>query len=82
MVSTTDRGERDLLALWEPLWSTLSPEQRRVAQAIWRAERVGMFAWGVKSGYFLWVRTHPDEQPSRANVREWATAGAQPREVC
>jgi hypothetical protein len=82
MVSITDAGERDLLALWEPLWSTLTTKQRRAAEAIWRAERVGMFAWGVRSGYFLWVRTHPGAQPSRANVREWATAGARLGELC
>lgn len=71
-----DQGEVELRALWEPLFSILTPAQRREAERIERIERDGMFAWGVRSGHFLWVRTNPGEIPTWRLLRQWAQAGA------
>jgi len=69
--TAVDPGEPELLALWEPLFSILTPAQRAEAEAIERIEREGMFAWGVRSGYFLWVQTHPGETPTMLQFALW-----------
>ncbi len=75
-MTNDERDEQELLALWEPLFWILTPEQRAMAEAIERVECEGMFAWGVRSGYFLWVRTNPGEIPTWRLLRQWAQAGA------
>jgi hypothetical protein len=36
-----------------------------------REHREAMFAWGVRSDYFLWVRTHPGEKPTWTHFLAW-----------
>jgi|GEM_PF-4159731 len=74
-ISDQECGEQELAALWDPLFSLFTPEQRLMAAAIWLHEREGMFAWGVRSGYFLWARTHPGQRPTWRLLRQWARAG-------
>jgi hypothetical protein len=68
--------DAELAALWEPLFSILTPIQRAEAEIIERMERDGMFAWGVRSGYFLWVRTHPGEKPTMRQLALWKIVDA------
>jgi hypothetical protein len=75
MKNQHDDGEAELAALWEPLFSILTPEQRAMAESIERMERDGMFAWGVRSGYFLRVRTHPGQRPTKLLLALWMIAG-------
>jgi hypothetical protein len=72
--SAGDPGLAELLALWEPLFSIMTPGQRAAAEAVERVERNGMFAWGVRSGYFLWVREHPGERPTKCHLALWIMA--------
>jgi hypothetical protein len=73
-----DAGEREWQAIWEPLFSLLTPAQRTQARAILAQEASGILNWALKSGYLLWVRTHPDQRPTWAQFRAWARSGAPP----
>jgi hypothetical protein len=64
-------GERELRALWEPVFSVFTGAQRDEIEEIERNDREGMLAWGVRSGYFWWVRTHPGETPTLAHLAIW-----------
>lgn len=76
MKDTMTEAEREL---WEPLLSLFSRSERRQAEAVWAsAERDEMFAWGVQSGYFGWVRHHPGETPTLAQVCNWLLRSLMP----
>ena len=36
-----------------------------------------MFAWGVRSGYYLWVRQHPGERPTKMQFALWVMIAAE-----
>lgn len=55
----------------EPIIRTLTNDQKERLKEIMKMEAEGMLAWGVKSGYFLWVREHPGEVPTKEQIRMW-----------
>jgi len=68
------RGRASMLEeLMEPFIRSISPtkEQREQLQEIMKIEAEGILAWGIRSGYFLWVREHPGETPTREQAIAW-----------
>lgn len=66
----------ELLKLMQPIitavaeWNT-KPFRTEVSER--EAER--LLAWGVQSGYFLWVRQHPGQIPTMEQVTDWMQKG-------
>jgi hypothetical protein len=61
--------------LFHPLLRAIGSEH---ATGFWEAiekEPEGVLAWGVQSGYLLWVRTHPGVIPTRRQIALWMRKG-------
>lgn len=65
----------ELDKLMEPFFNALTKAEREVGQAIYRTDKAGVLAWGVRSGYFLWVREHPGEIPTDEHIALWTLIG-------
>lgn len=61
--------------LFNPLLAALGEEHKRTFWDILEQEASGVLAWGVRSGYLLWVRTHPGCIPTRCQVKNWMAKG-------
>lgn len=62
----------ELRRLLQPLITTVSEYNTDpFPEHLLEKEAPGILAWGVQSGYFLWVREHPGQLPTLHQVGEW-----------
>lgn len=52
------------------------PGSSKEAQKILGAESSGILAWGVRSGYLLWVRKNPGKIPTKQQIIGWMILGS------
>src|SRR5690242_9743384 len=73
-----NREQDELSRLMEPILAAIAahqPEALPEARRIWESEAEGVLAWGVRSGYFLWVRQHPGNIPTLLQISGWMQKG-------
>lgn len=59
--------------LFTPLLQAVGHEEK--GWAIIERGPSGVLAWGVQTGYLLWVRHHPGQIPTMRQVRAWVELG-------
>jgi hypothetical protein len=72
------KDDQVMQELFNPLLQAIGSQHK---DALWKnieTEGSGMLAWGVQSGYFLWVRTNPGMVPSKEQVVHWMQQGKLP----
>jgi hypothetical protein len=70
------KSEITMKELYEPLLQAAGHEHAEMFWSIIESEASGVLAWGVRSGYLLWTRTHPGEVPTREQVTAWMQQGS------
>ena len=66
----------ELQKLMKPILTAVSEYNTNPFPAdLLEKEAPGILAWGVRSGYFLWVRTHPGQIPTMQQVVGWLAKG-------
>ena len=68
----------ELQKLMQPLLTAVErekPGSSKDAQKILGTEAGGILAWGVRSGYFLWVRENPGKIPTKQQIIGWMILG-------
>jgi hypothetical protein len=69
------RDDKELQALFNPLLQAIGNQQKDEFWRIMEAESEGVLAWGVRSGYLLWTRTHPGVIPTKEQIANWMKQG-------
>jgi hypothetical protein len=67
----------ELYKLMQPLLTAVSEYMGNPHKALenWEQQSEGILAWGVQSGYFLWVRQNPGKIPTMEQVWGWLQKG-------
>lgn len=68
----------ELQKLMQPLLAAIereNPGSSKEAQKILGVEASGVLAWGVRSGYLLWVRENPGKIPTKQQIIDWMIIG-------
>lgn len=76
------QSDNELRKLLQPLITVVSEYNTNpFPEHLLEKEAEGILAWGVRSGYFLWVREHPGQLPTMQQVQGWLAEGLQRAEV-
>jgi hypothetical protein len=65
------RDDPVMQELFDPLLQAIGPEHAAEFWQTIKKEPEGVLAWGVRSGYLLWVRTNPGVTPMKEQITQW-----------